>query len=364
MDIKFLTQENEIQKLYSKFGLVVPVGDLETGKAPAIQPLPAEATQTSVTFSFNVLSGSEITSIYYEVWNDNQYSEEPYSYGDLTPQKGVVNITLDNLDYNSGPYTCSLTVSNGAGETTTQKTVALQQYTNWATVDEVLDGNKFIGEDGEEHVGEIETKDSTDLTVNERTVTVPAGYYAENASASVSSDYIIPTGSTTITNNGTDINIAQYAAVDVAVPTGFTGNTVVLYKDEMGCGSAYIGFVNITEFPEGKTTNDYFGDTFWEDREDPDSPTIATTIKTGFNTYSGLSQAIVGEGEDHVNDQTGQVEIGYTDIPYDDGSGDPLIWQGDIDFINGPDPYEPGGLVSVPATLIVSGERWQEQIQP
>lgn len=153
MDIKFLTQENEIQKLYSKFGLVVPVGDLSNTKAPAIQPLPAQATQTSVTFSFNVMSGSEITSIYYEVWNDKQFSEEPYSYGDLTPQKGVVNITLDNLDYNSGPYICYFTVSNGAGETTTQKTVYLQQYTNWATADEVLLGNKYIGEDGQEAVG-------------------------------------------------------------------------------------------------------------------------------------------------------------------------------------------------------------------
>ena len=356
MDVKFISQDNEVQKLYAKFGMVVPVGDLSTGKAPAVKPLPTSSTQTSVTAQFNIMSGTDITALSYTV-NDGEAVS-------ITPAKGVVTITLTDLEYNSGPYEIELTAENGIGSTSASVDTDLVHYTNWATSDEVLLGNKYIGEDGEEHVGEIETKDSTDLTVNERTVTVPAGYYAENTSASVSSDYIIPTGSTTITNNGTDINIAQYAAVDVAVPTGFTGNIVVLYKDQMGCGSAYIGFVNITEFPEGKTTNDYFGDTFWEDREDPASPTIATTIRTGFNTYNGLSQAIVGEGSDYVNDQTGQVEIGYTDIPYDDGSGDPLIWQGEIYFINGPDPYAPGGLVGVPATLIVSGERWQEQIQP
>lgn len=145
MDIKFLTQENEIQKLYSKFGLVVPVGDLETGKAPAIQPLPAEATQTSVTFSFNVMSGADITAIEYKV-NDGEAVS-------VTPQKGVVTVELSDLEYNSGPYEIELTVTNETGDTSVTQTADLVPYTDWATADEVLDGNKFIGEDGQEAVG-------------------------------------------------------------------------------------------------------------------------------------------------------------------------------------------------------------------
>lgn len=145
MDIKFLTQENEIQKLYSKFGLVVPVGDLETGKAPAIQPLPAQATQTSVTFSFNVMSGADITAIEYKV-NDGEAVS-------VTPQKGVVTVELSDLEYNSGPYEIELTVTNETGDTSVTQTADLVPYTDWATADEVLEGNKFIGEDGQEAVG-------------------------------------------------------------------------------------------------------------------------------------------------------------------------------------------------------------------
>lgn len=145
MDIKFLTQENEIQKLYSKFGLVVPVGDLETGKAPAIQPLPAEATQTSVTFNFNVMSGADITAIEYKV-NDGEAVS-------VTPKKGVVTVELSDLEYNSGPYEIELTVTNETGDTSVTQTADLVPYTDWATPEEVLDGNKFIGEDGQEAVG-------------------------------------------------------------------------------------------------------------------------------------------------------------------------------------------------------------------
>lgn len=218
-NIKFIGAQNEIQKIYSDLGLIVPVGDLSQGKAPAIQPLPTTSTTTSITAKFNVMSGGDITALSYKVNDGDAVS--------LTPAKGVVTITIEDLEYNSGPYEIELTATNEIGSTEATTTVDLQHYTNWASADEVLAGNKFIA-DGVELVGEIATKDSTNLTVSERTVTVPAGYYASNASASVSSDYIIPTGSTTISNNGTDINIAQYATVNVNVPVGpSTGGATV-----------------------------------------------------------------------------------------------------------------------------------------
>ena len=245
-NIKFIGAQNEIQKIYSDLGLIVPVGDLDNGKAPAIQPLPATSTQTSVTAKFNVMSGADISALTYTV-NDGEAVS-------ITPQKGVVTITLSDLEYNSGPYEIELTATNETGSTVTSSTVALQHYTNWATADEVLDGNKFIGEDGQEHTGEIETKDSTDLTVNERTVTVPAGYYAENASASVSSDYIIPTGSTSITNNGTDINIAQYATVNVAVPaSAVVSGTLPITQNGTGIDVTNYAAVNVA-VPSGPST--------------------------------------------------------------------------------------------------------------
>lgn len=145
MKNKFLGAENEIQRIYSDFGLIVPVGDLETGKAPAIQPLPSVTTQDSITFNFNVMSGAEVTGIEYKI-NDGEAVE-------VTPTKGKVTIELTDLEYNSGPYEIELTVSNATGDTVVTQTADLQHYTNWATADEVLEGNKFIGEDGQEAVG-------------------------------------------------------------------------------------------------------------------------------------------------------------------------------------------------------------------
>lgn len=219
-NIKFLSAENEIQKIYSNLGLIVPVGDLSTGKAPAVQPLPSTSTQDSITFNFNVMSGAEVTGIEYKV-NDGEAVQ-------VTPQKGVVSIELEELEHNSGPYEIELTVFNETGRTTVTQTADLQPFTDWAIANEVLEGNKFIGEDGQEHVGNIVTKTQSDLVVNAKTVAVPAGYYAQNAYASVSNDYIIPTGNLPITANGENIDVSQYATISVNVSsTPSSGGFVV-----------------------------------------------------------------------------------------------------------------------------------------
>lgn len=144
MDIKFLTQENEIQKLYSKFGLVVPVGDLETGKAPAIQPLPAEVTNDKVTFNFNVMSNAEITEISYETDHMDQ--------GTITPKKGMISISFDRNPIDT-MYEIGITVTNENGSTYAGQLAEFPIIPDWATANEVLEGNKFIGEDGQESVG-------------------------------------------------------------------------------------------------------------------------------------------------------------------------------------------------------------------
>lgn len=54
-----------------------------------------------------------------------------------------------------------------------------------ATAADVLAGTYFYDEDGEKTEGSIEAKSGSDLTVSGDTVTVPAGYYDEDASASV-----------------------------------------------------------------------------------------------------------------------------------------------------------------------------------
>ena len=177
-NIQFLSAENEIQKLYSQLGLVVPVGDLSTGKEPSVKPLSTSSTQTSVTASFNVASGADLTALSYTVNNGDAQS--------ITPTKGVVTITLTDLEYNSGPYAIKLTATNETGATNVTSTVALQHYTDWAEPESVLAGNKFIAE-GEEMVGTMPSKTAADITIdaNQEFVTVPAGYFAEETEVRV-----------------------------------------------------------------------------------------------------------------------------------------------------------------------------------
>lgn len=157
-NIKFIGAENEVQKIYSNLGLIVPVGDLDTGKSPVVQVLPATSTTDSITATFNVISNAEISALSYVV-NEG----EPVT---VTPATGAVTISLTELEKNSGPYTITLTAVNENGSTDSIQHVALQPYTNWATADEVLNGNKFIGEDGEEHVGEYVVPEPTYVGLN------------------------------------------------------------------------------------------------------------------------------------------------------------------------------------------------------
>ena len=256
----FLGAENELQKIYSNLGVMVPVGDLSTGKAPGFKVYEVKYNEdgedSAVNATIQIYCNSEGNGLYalyktsdikelfpngvptnYDLdsaINDPE-SQDPilgktqYAYGAIPFRKDMYTLSMQTTDVDHAPaalpyddYTLIMSVYTCPLECMT--TTVTSQFSaiappNWASADEVLAGNKFIA-DGVELVGEIVTKDSTNLTVNERTVTVPTGYYASNASASVSSDYIIPTGSTSITTNGTNINIAQYATVDVAVPNG------------------------------------------------------------------------------------------------------------------------------------------------
>lgn len=242
-NIKFIGAANEIQKLYSRYGMVVPVGDLETGKAPAVTPLPATSTQTSITFQFNIASAADIDRISYKV-NDSKDAVVVDH-----PSKGVLTIELDKLEYNSGPYEIELTVENDNGSTVVTTSADLQHYTNWAIASEVLAGNRFIGEDGTEAVGNIPTKDEDDITSTKGHMTVPAGYYAENIVLNVPD----PTyGTETFTSNNTysasTYGYDGFSSVTVAVaPTdgGFVVSSCEWQMDSVVGEEPVVGRIHI-----------------------------------------------------------------------------------------------------------------------
>lgn len=172
----FLGAENELQKIYSNLGVMIPVGDLSQGKAPAIQPLPTEVTNDTITFNFNVMSNAEITEI--------SYSTDHMDEGTITPKKGKISISFDR-NPNDTSYEIGITVTNENGSTSVDQLAEFPIIPNWATPDEVLLGNKYIGEDGQEHTGEYECPTcpepvletvSVTPTTSAQTITPSTGY--------------------------------------------------------------------------------------------------------------------------------------------------------------------------------------------
>ena len=78
--------------------------------------------------------------------------------------------------------------------------ITLPALSTPAIASDILSGKEAIDKNGNKITGTIATKTSSDLTASGATVTVPAGYYASNASKSVSSGSVkIP--ATTVTKN-------------------------------------------------------------------------------------------------------------------------------------------------------------------
>lgn len=68
-----------------------------------------------------------------------------------------------------------------------------------------------------EYVGSnVPRRSGIDLIADARTILVPAGYYPLATQKSVSSDYIIPTGTIEISDDGT-YDVTQYASAEVSV---------------------------------------------------------------------------------------------------------------------------------------------------
>lgn len=91
--------------------------------------------------------------------------------------KGDANLIPANIVSGKSIFGVAGTASSGG--------VELPELTNPATASDTLAGKDFIDQDGKKVTGTIATKTSSNLTASGATVTVPAGYYASNATKSV-----------------------------------------------------------------------------------------------------------------------------------------------------------------------------------
>lgn len=80
----------------------------------------------------------------------------------------------------------------------------------------------------------LQTKTATPTTSSQE-IEPDSGYdgLSKVTVGAIPSQYIIPTGTKPITENGTGIDVAQYAAVDVAVPSSGGSSWTLLYSTEV-----------------------------------------------------------------------------------------------------------------------------------
>lgn len=135
--------------------------------------------------------------------------------------------TTYDMSEGSAASLTSLTVTdNGTYDTTGTDYDGYDEVTVEVPASAVVSGSKSITENG----SDIDVTEYATVNVN---VPIPAGY-------------IVPTGAKSITENGTDIDVAQYATVNVSVsapaPTWQTlsGNNL-----EMTLGTTYIFKTNV-----------------------------------------------------------------------------------------------------------------------
>lgn len=243
-------------------------------------------------------------------------------------QNIVVGTTLNNQNKTITPTETAQAITADSG------------YTGLGTVTIRAIPSSYVG-------SEITRRTSTNLSVNGATVTVPAGYYETQATKTVSSGaagtptaskgtvsnntititpsvtnttgYItgstktgtgvtvsaseLVSGSKSITSNGTDIDVTNYATVNVNVPTGSTINnqnktvTPTETQQSISADSGYTGLGTVTINAISST---YVGSGVTKKAAATITPTTtnqsiaANTYLTGKQTISGDANLVAG----------------------------------------------------------------------
>ena len=132
------------------------------------------------------------------------------SIDDMTSDVGSANTEVASQTELIAQITTAL-----EGKASNPGGVTLPTLDNPATGSDILSGKEAIDGSGNKITGNIATKTSSNLTASGATVTVPAGYYASNASKSISSGSA-KTPATTITKNPT-ISVSTSGLITASV---------------------------------------------------------------------------------------------------------------------------------------------------
>ena len=169
--------------------------------------------------------------------------------------------------------------------------------------------------------GSIVTKSSSDLTASGATVTVPAGYYASNASKSVASGSVSASATKSISNH--TATVTPSASVTAGyISSGATGTAVTVTASELVSGTK-----SITANDTGIDVTNYAS----VDVAVPSvSPTLITKSITQNGTYNASSDNADGYSSVTVN------VSGSAGLVYETGTWTPSedVATGEISFSN------------------------------
>jgi len=160
------------------------------------------------------------------------------------------------------------------------------------TPNSLLSGYTATAASGDKITGNIETKSSSDISVNGQTVTVPSGYYARQQTASVNSGTLNAPVATkgAVSNNSVQVTPSVTNTAGYISASTKTGTPVTVTASELVSGSQTINsnntydvtnleevVVNVTPNNQNKTVN----------------PSLSQQVISADSGYSGLGNVIV-----------------------------------------------------------------------